>query len=75
MDADEQNYSKFMKATLKMGHFWIEKMILFWQVFLDKMVSYSWISPEIGVFHGRGMEDIGCDFGKDCSDINGDMNV
>ena len=75
LDANGQNCSDFMNSTLKMRHFWVGKMIVFCHFYLNKTDSSSWILPELSVFHGTGMEDIGCESGEDCSDMNGDMDV
>ena len=75
LDADEHNYSKLMKTTLKMGHFWLQKMIIFCQILMHETVSSPWILLKRGVFHVVGTGDSDCEFGEDCSDIKGDMNV
>ena len=59
-----------------MGHFWLEKTMVFCQVFLnDKTVCSPRISLKSGIYYGAGMEDDACEFGEDCSDIKRDMNV
>ena len=50
-------------------------MVIFCHFFLHKTDSFIWILPEVGKSHGCGREDMDREFGDDCFDINGDMDV
>ncbi len=75
LDEAGWNYIKLMKTTPKMGHFWHEKMAIFFLFFRDETDSSSPIFPILGRYIGTSTKQICSDFGGDSSVINGAIGI